>query len=61
MSFLVPPWWYIVVESPPRVPEVARSIPGRVIQNTLNMVVMAALFGPQGCGVSTTTGWLVSG
>ena len=42
-------------ERPPRVRVVLGSIPGRVISNTLKMVVMAALLGIQGCGVSITT------
>ena len=37
------------------------SMPGRVIPNTLKMVVMSALIGDQGCGVSITADWLVSG
>ena len=37
-----------MVEHLPRVREVAGSIPGRVIPNTLKMVVMAALFGALG-------------
>ena len=32
-----------MVECPPRVQEVAGLIPGQVIQNTFNMVVMGAL------------------
>ena len=48
----------VAVERPLR--EVAGSIPGRVIPNTLNIVVLAVFFGAQGCAVSITTDWLVS-
>ena len=51
----------VVVERPPQEWEVASSIPGGVIPKTLKMVVVAALLGAQGCGVSITTDWLVSG
>ena len=51
----------VVVKCPPHLREVAGSIPGWSIPNTLKMVVMAALLGAQGCGVSITTDWLVSG
>ena len=45
----------VVDERPTRVGEVAGSILGRVIPNTLQMVVMAALFGAFGNGVSIAT------
>ena len=48
-------------ERPPRVLEIAGSNAGRIIQNTLKLLVMAALLGAQGCRVSITTDWLVSG
>ena len=51
----------VMVERPPRLQEVVGSIPVRVIQNTLNIVVMAVLLGAQSCWVSITTDWLVSG
>ena len=41
--------------------EIAGSIPGRIIPNTLKMVLIAALLDAQGFGVSITTDWLVSG
>ena len=50
----------VVVERPPRVLYVHRSIPGRVIPNIFITVVMAAFFGVYGCGVSIMTDWLVS-
>ena len=37
----------VVLECPPRVWEVAVLIPGRVIPNTLKMILMAVLFGAQ--------------
>ena len=51
----------VVVERPPRVREVAGSIPGRVLPKALRKVIMATLLGAQGCGDSITTDWLVSG
>ena len=45
----------VVVECPPQVQEVVGSIHGQVISKTFKMVVMAALLGTQGCGVSITT------
>ena len=50
-----------MVKRPPRVREVAGSIPDRIIANTLQIVVMSALFGAQGCEASITTDLLVSG
>ena len=50
----------VVVERPPRVWEVASSIPGSVKSKTLKMVVTAALLGAQGFEVSITTDRLVS-
>ena len=35
--------------------------PDKVILKTLKMVVIAFLLGAQGCGVSVTIDWLVSG
>ena len=51
----------VVVESRPRVQEVADLIPGRVIPKTLKIVVMAAILVAWGCGVSITYDWLLSG
>ena len=48
----------VVQERPPRVLEVARSIPGRVVPKSLKMVVKAALLGVQDGGFSITTDWL---
>ena len=50
-------WWSVrlggeVVERPPRLREVAGSIPGRVILKTSKMVVMAALLGDRVTGLS---------
>ena len=42
-----------------QVREVVGSIKGRVIPNTLKMVLIASLLGAQGCGVSIATDWLV--
>ena len=47
----------VVVQGPPWVREVA----GLIIPKTLIMVVVAVLLSAQGCGVSITTKWLVSG
>ena len=44
-----------MVERPPSVREVAGSNPGRVIPNTLKMVVMDVLFDVQGYGVRIMT------
>ena len=41
-----------MVERPSLVLEITGSIPGRVIPKTLNIVVMAALLGAQGCGLA---------
>ena len=51
----------LVVEHPSQVLEVKSLIRGQVIPKAFKMVVMAALFDAQGCGVSVTTDWLVSG
>ena len=51
----------VVVERPPRVSELAGSIPGRVIPKPFKKEVMAALIGAQGCGVRITTDLLVLG
>ena len=51
----------IVVERPLQELEVAGSFPGRVLPKTLKIVVMTALLCDQGCGVTITTDWLVSG
>ena len=45
----------VVVERPLRMRKVAGSIPCRVIPNTIHTVVMAALLGAQGCGISIMT------
>ena len=47
-----------MVDCPTLVLEVADLIPGRVIPKTLKMVVMAAILGPQGCGIAfRLTSW----
>ena len=51
----------VVVERPRCVQDVAGSFPGRVIPNTIKMIVMGAVFEAQCCWVSITTDWLVSG
>ena len=50
-----------VAERPPQMREVTGSITGWAIPKTLKLVVMATFLGAQGCGVSITTDWLVSG
>ena len=50
-----------VIERPPRVRDVVGSIPCRAIPKTFKMEVMAVLFGAEGCGVSITTDYVLSG
>ena len=54
------PMWYrlggVEIERPPQMREVTGSIPSRVIPNTSNIAVMAALRA-QSCRLSITTGW----
>ena len=51
----------VVVEHLPSFPDVVGSIPGRFIPKSLKMVhvVMAALLGSQGCGITIINNWLV--